>query len=340
MREKLISYLLGELDVEEHERLHAELQRSPELRAELARLRACLLENREEDVPVEPPGDLAQRVTQQIICALPLHDPSELHRADILARLAEPPAGVLGWSLADLTVAGGVILAVSMLLFPALRSSRDGTRLNVCQDNLVALYVLGTGYADRHHGLLPQGEPNEPAGSYVAELVDAGVREEVLRPRLTCPAAPAVEQIRANQQLPGMKRFRNMTPDEANRIARWMSPSYAIRVGYYAGGKYHPARLVRHRNYPLIADSPGDENGHMSPNHDGYVIQVVFGDGSVRTLTSSMVPGLSDHLFRNDHGQVGAGCGPHDCVLSRSEARPASNIFVLGTPDEISDGLR
>jgi hypothetical protein len=78
----------------------------------------------------------------------------------------------------------------------------------------------------------------------------------------------------------------------------------------------------------------------MSPNHDGYVIQVVFGDGSVRTLTNSMVPGLTDEMFRNAEGKVAAGCGPHDCVLSRSEVRPGSDLVMVGTPDEISDTLR
>jgi hypothetical protein len=47
MRELLIRYLLGELDSQEHDQLHAELRRNPELRSELAHLRACFAANQD-----------------------------------------------------------------------------------------------------------------------------------------------------------------------------------------------------------------------------------------------------------------------------------------------------
>src|SRR6185295_12057967 len=84
------------------------------------------------------------------------------------------PAGFLGWNLADLTVAGGVMLAVSMLIFPAIRNSRDGTRRNVCGDHQRQMYVLVASYAQNHGGAFPEVEARENAGVYTAKLIRDG----------------------------------------------------------------------------------------------------------------------------------------------------------------------
>src|SRR5262245_17702820 len=129
MRELLIRYLLGELDADERRDLQARLRESPELRAELAQLRSCLASSQDEDLfAPDAPSGLAARTAERVVGG---EEPSESairRREERLSNAGDPPAGILGWSLADLTVAGGVMLAVSMLLFPALRSSRDGTR--------------------------------------------------------------------------------------------------------------------------------------------------------------------------------------------------------------------
>ena len=117
MREVLIRYLLGELSPEEHDEVHARLQSSPELRQELARLRACFAAHQDEDLTDDggPPSDLASRTAERIACGN-AEQLSAAGRGERLSSAGDPPAGFLGWSLADLTVAGGVIIAVSMLI--------------------------------------------------------------------------------------------------------------------------------------------------------------------------------------------------------------------------------
>lgn len=336
MRELLIRYLLGELDVGEHERLHAELQRNADLRAELARLRACIAAKPQGDeFSAEPPGDLVARVAQEIAgCGEVASDSvSASRRAATLAAIAEPPAGVLGWSLADLTVAGGVVLAVSMLLFPALRDSRDGTRLNLCGNNLRELYVPISVYADNHHGFLPQSEAREPAGMFVARLLEAGFHPDDLRLWLMCPASAVADQLRAEpstMQTPTVAEYRAMTAAEAARIGKWLSPCYAMRVGYRDARGYHRARIERSPRYALISDSPSDEQkSRMSLNHGGHVAQVLCGDGRVRIYTTTVIPELNGDLFLNDAGKVDVGCTPQDCVLGRSEVKLVSEIDAI-----------
>ncbi len=101
---------------------------------------------------------------------------------------------MLGWSLADLTVAGGVMLAVSMLLFPALRNSRDGTRRDVCQNNLQEMGRLFLTYADKNGGYLPVVQPNENAGIFTVRLVEGNfISEEDLKQLLVCARARLVQ---------------------------------------------------------------------------------------------------------------------------------------------------
>src|SRR6478672_547170 len=155
MRELLISYLLGELNAAERQDLEAQLQESPQLRAELAELRSCFAANQDDDLfaPDAPTG-LASRTAGLVVGGEGPSESAILRREAALSQAGDPPSGILGWSLADLTVAGGVMLAVSMLLFPALRNSRDGTRQVGCQNHLRQMSVLIGGYAEDHGGLI------------------------------------------------------------------------------------------------------------------------------------------------------------------------------------------
>src|SRR5688572_26858988 len=108
MRELLIRYLLGELDVHEQRQLEERLRDSPRLQNELAHLQTCFAAARDTEYSAEaPPQGLARRVTDSVCGGNPS---AEFGRS---AAVAEPPVGALGWSLADMTVAGGVFSAVS-----------------------------------------------------------------------------------------------------------------------------------------------------------------------------------------------------------------------------------
>src|SRR4029079_9275455 len=170
MREQLIRYLLGELDADERRDLQSRLKSSPELRAELEQLRSCFAANQDEDLyaPDAPTG-LAAR-TRDLVANSDEFGPSIVARSGAqLSQANDSPNGFLGWSLADLTVAGGVMLAVSMLIFPALRNSRDGSRRAQCGDHQRQMWFLVSSYAEDHAKFFPEVGPNENAGVFTAK---------------------------------------------------------------------------------------------------------------------------------------------------------------------------
>src|SRR4051812_25042183 len=111
MREQLIRYLLGELDADERRDLQSRLKSSPELRAELEQLRTCFAASQDEDLfAPDAPSGLAARTAGRVVSGEASNSNSLCARSGSqLSHASEAPAGILGWSLADLTVAGGVM---------------------------------------------------------------------------------------------------------------------------------------------------------------------------------------------------------------------------------------
>lgn len=66
LRDLLPDYLLGQLEPEEARRLEAQLERSPELRAELESLRAALFRLPERLAPVTPPPGAWQHIQNKL----------------------------------------------------------------------------------------------------------------------------------------------------------------------------------------------------------------------------------------------------------------------------------
>ena len=329
MRELLIRYLLGELDAGEHEELERQLAANPALRRELAHLRSCFAAACEAEEPFgATPRGLAERTTERVASGCEETADWLSDRSAGPAAASDPPVGVLGWSLADLTVAGGVVLAVSMLLFPALGDSRNATRRTVCQNNQRQMWLVLANYAEDHGGFYPRIGPSENAGSFVVELVDKGyIRAEDLALLLVCPGAPLADAIRSGQlvmRIPTPASLRSMSPAQLAVARRNMSPFYAYRFPYRVGREYHYVRDQRLPLSPIFSDTSGTKQaGFMSPNHGGTIVQVTSQDGSVKLLRSCMVPGFNDDLYLNAVGLVAAGLGRQDTVLGRSEATPA-----------------
>jgi prepilin-type processing-associated H-X9-DG protein len=328
MRELLIRYLLGELEPHEHDAVQQQLAESPELRRELAHLRSCFAAScpADED-PDEPPRGLAERTAVRVSesgthSVVPADGSTSKSAA--LADACDPPAGVLGWSLADLTVAGGVILAVSMLLFPAVRESRDGTRRTICMNNQRELGGLIQLYALDRKGYIPEVQPNENAGIYTVRLVELGyISPQDLALLLICPDAPLANELKTKQLrivIPSQKALDRMSDDQLAKVRPWMSPTYAYGLGFRVGHQYYYIQN-KQTNTPVLCDAPS-EDGSMSPNHGGKLVQALYTDGHVRRLTSCEIAGVDTDMFRNAIGEVAAGLWKHDAVLGRSEATP------------------
>jgi hypothetical protein len=338
MRELLISYLLGELDADERRDLEAQLKESPELRSELAQLRSCFAANQDEDLfaPDAPTG-LAARTAGRVVGG---EEPSEsaiLRREAALSQAGDPPSGILGWSLADLTVAGGVMLAVSMLLFPALRNSRDGTRQVACQNNLRQVGTLIALYAQDHGQLIPGVAPNQHAGVFALQLIRGGyVSADELAKLLVCPGAPLADKIRAGTfaiVLPSAIEIQTMSPQQRDRVSAKASPFFAYALPYRFDGKYYRIRNQRGSMAPVLADALGnDEMTSLSPNHGGRFVQVQCADGRLRVLRTMNLPGVDDDLFHNNRGKVAAGLAPTDTVLGSSEVVPGDDDIVEINP--------
>jgi hypothetical protein len=338
MREVLIRYLLGELDEIEQRALQQRLAASPELRRELAHLRTCFAAScHGEELSAAPPRGLAERTSERVAGVHSDHDEAmSLATGQPISAPTDPPAGALGWSLADLTVAGGVMLAVSMLLFPALRDSRDKTRRHVCQDNQRQLWVLAADYAQGHpRRFVPQVMPNENAGIFTVRLVEKGyITADELALLLFCPGAPLADEVRSGHfaiQVPTAAQLAAMSDGELAQARAKMSPFIAYRFPYRVGPNYYYIRDDRQPFSPLFSDTSGaEQDGMMSPNHGGSIVQVTYQDGSLRSLRSCTLPGLNDDLFRNSLGLVAAGLGRQDSVLGRSEATPEAVAASAG----------
>jgi hypothetical protein len=318
MRELLIRYLLGELDASQQRRLEDELRNSPELRRELAHLQNCFAAAQNVDYASdEPPCGLAQRVTDSV-CG----DSGFTRSTDEV----EPPAGVLGWSLADLTVAGGVFLAVSMLLFPALRDSRDATRRNVCANNLQNLHVFLARYAENHGDYFPGIHPQDYAGMFVVRLMHEGyARPDEVAQLLVCPDSRLADERRelpVRLQLARSENLQAMMGPQMAQLCREAAGSYAVRIGYIHRDQYYWIRDDRSDRTPLMADQPDfDVAGVGSANHDGHGQNVLFSSGRVVFLQSVTLPG-EDHVFLNLVGLPAAGRGPNDAVLVAGDRTP------------------
>jgi hypothetical protein len=336
MREQLIRYLLGELDLDERRELQSRLKSSPELRAELEQLRSCFAASQEGDLfAPDAPSGLAARTAGRVAGGEDASDSRVTIPTTRLSHASDPPAGILGWSLADLTVAFGVMLAVSMLIFPALRNSRDGTRRNQCGNQLREMGMAFARYAQDHGWYLPQVGPNENAGVFTAKLIgNRYAQPEEMSVWLVCPGSPLADRFRSHElelRLPNAEQIHGMSHPQLMRVTAVSSPFYNYCFPYRVGKEY---RDIQHRPAslsPVIADTSGDDEGHpMSLNHGGRIVQVLCADGNLRSLTSVTLPGSDDDMYLNNGGKAKAGFGPLDSVLGPSDAFPADEIPVDG----------
>ncbi len=337
MREQLIRYLLGELDADERRELRAMLRDNPELQKELAHLRECFDTNLDEDDEPLPPRNLAERTAERVVDS----DEYELEaalRGPEMHDDGDPPSGMLGWSLADLAVAGGVILAVSMLVFPALRDSRDGSRRTFCQNNLYSLWLLDSRYAAEHGGFFPEVQPYENTGIVAARIVEGDYETpDRLAVLLVCPASHTADVLRATGKallIPSKDEIQRMSHDDLMKVLAHASPCYGYRLAQRVGEDYaymQSGPVGESVFDPLIADACDASTTPATFNHRGKTIQVIGRDGSLKSFSAKSPPiyGNDSDIYHNDFGNVDVGIGLRDVVLAPSDASLAVNRTVI-----------
>lgn len=345
MRELLISYLLGELSADEAARLEAQIEADPRLQEQLAQLRRCLpcdessadaldeaSDQADENLADELPAGLADRTADSVhdlVLGLSASSASSLDEPD-------PPSSRSNFTLVDAMVAGGVVMALGMMLFPALQESRESSRRLTCEYHLGQVGKALRLYAAEHGGLLPHIHPGENAGMYSVRLADAGyIDRDELASAIVCPASSLGQKLADSGRrlrIPQAAELEELDRVRQAVFRRLMGGSYAYRLGYLDGPLYHPIVLSSKcgSSYaPMLSDAPHPGSGRwQSSNHGGCGQNVLFQDGSVRYQSDCLL--REDNLFVNTAGAPAAGSHWNDAVLVSSDGTPG----VLAAPGQ------
>ncbi|MEM6331229.1 MAG: DUF1559 domain-containing protein [Planctomycetota bacterium] len=363
MRERLVKYLLGELNAREAAEVESLVAASPELRRQLDELRRCLpcdllgepasggqsvdaLREPAHDATIaaqpppgsyrpaepasEPPAGLADRTADSV---------NELVLGLAATRTEATPESAGGgrsgrpgsFTFVDGGVAAGVVVALGMMLFPALQQSREASRRTACEYNLGKLGRALQQYADSHGGLLPMVHPGENAGVFSMRLADDGfVDRRQLAEWLVCPSSELGQQAAGGGRtvsIPRREELAQLRGAALGQARRTMGGSYAYRLGYLDGPLYRPITLTGNSRSPVLSDAPNPGSGRwQSSNHGGRGQNVLFQDGHVRYQVDCLLE--DDNLFVNAHGNPAAGAGWDDAVLVPSDGTPG----VLAAP--------
>lgn len=333
MTERILAYLLDDLTPAERSEVEAQLADDPAWQAEFARLRDCLAGRGGDcsDVPAAasdepPPSDLARRT-----CTLVESGVHEIRPANS----APSCCGRHGWRIADLAVAGGVLVAVGSLLMPALLESRDSARRAVCQNNLRNLGAEFVAYAERNNRQLPQLRPGQNAGVYAVYIADqCGLQREQVARWITCPETQRADDLangRVRAWIPTRAELAQARGPALIALRQQMGGDFAFSFGYTdSTGQVHQVPFTGSDQVPVLADAPDrTPRGFESVRHGQNGENVLYQSMVVRFVIGHTAPD-GDDLFANRAGQHAAGLGRDDLVLGRSEFEPLGTVFPIG----------
>ncbi len=330
MRADLLGYLLNALDEDERQRVREALQQDSRLRQELETLRSELRPLDATNRDYEPPAgladltcDLVEACAQQDAVEVPPRRPTRSHRPPgrFASRDQSVPAN--GWSAADAIVVAGIILAVSLIFFPAIARSRNHSQITYCQENLRNLGIALAGYSEQHNGFfpaIPVSGHRAVAGIFGPLLYETTFLDD---PRmLVCPGSELARQA------DGFRIPRLMDLDQADggrllSLQRISGGSYGYTLGYIGTRGYATPRNRQRESFALLADAPSLHlPARQSSNHAGRGQNVLFEDLHVQFLRSPRCDALGDDVFRNRYGFMDAGSDEEDSVVAPSHVSP------------------
>jgi len=322
LQEQLLGHLLGALDPAEEEQVAARLLTDPEVRRELARVGAWLEPLEAGRCVFEPPVGLAERTCRAVV--LQVESPAVVRRRP-MSPVAAPPGAPGRFHWVDVAAAAGFFAAASLLLMPAIQSSRFNAQLIACQDNLRQIGVGMVQYSQHHNGYFPciplRGRL-AAAGIYAPILVRDGLVTDSRR--FVCPGSPLAG--RTGSRIPSFDELQTASQDKLDGLVRWMGGSYGYHLGHVRDGVYQRTKNLGRSDFALAADTPGSDpsNGRQSPNHGGRGENVLSEGGGVRFVTSPQPFPQADDIFANDWGLVAPGLQLNDAVIAPSAARLSS----------------
>ncbi|OHB84148.1 MAG: hypothetical protein A2V98_23915 [Planctomycetes bacterium RBG_16_64_12] len=331
-QEQLLGYLLGALGESERESIEDQLGQSPKLLRDLAQVRERLQPLWVAQPDFDPPPGLAARTCKFIAsypkcCANPGPEGAKKLQRHAPTPIPPMPAAVTGessnsWSGLDLSVATGIVVAMSLLIFPAIQNSRFSSRTVECRDRLRQLGLALTQYSQTHDDYFPPVYDRGTfagAGSYAPvllgnELVDGSHW-------FVCPGSPLAEDRRF--RVPSPDQLISASGEELVRLHSTMGGSYGYNLGFQQNGRYYSTRNLRRPYFALMADAPSTSlPGYQSLNHCGRGQNVLFEDGRVWFYGSSKPHVRADDVFVNESGMVDAGKHRNDSVIGASASVP------------------
>lgn len=341
MREKLLAYLLDELDESDRKRVEEAMRMDEGLLRECECLRMCIepdpddveitvFEERENQSPTQEnprmlSGNLAAKTCK--------HVAETTWSAGSFTDAESVSSG--NWKIADVLVAVGIVFAMGMFLMPAMLQSRNNARRLACQNNLGKLVLKVREYANVHGGLIPQvpAEGKDAVGGiYAVELVDSEIisRRRMVKLQL-CPSsdmAARLQRQRFTIRLPSRIELLATDGQALKALQDRIGGSYAFRVGYMQKNVYQPIRMNYSSTYAIMSDAPGEKTiGYQSRNHGESGLNVAFADGHVTYVTNCKEN--KDNFFTNHKGYRAAGTDMNDTVLLPSAIGPSVHFANL-----------
>jgi hypothetical protein len=342
MRERLIAYLLSDLDPADRSALEAELAADPQLRQELEKVRQCLGacdESCDADANVEvPPPQLASRTCCFVDHAIQkskalCHHGGAANSLKYLSENHDPVVRRPRWSVYDVGAGLCVAAAVCALVFPSLQGARQIARGNKCQYNLSGIGAAMMEAVMRHNEQLPAIGPDQNAGVWVIWLKEKSGNEKELVDLLICPESERALRVSngcLTMSIPTLQEYLAAKGAQRKFMRDNMAGDYAYSMGYRdEQGELHQVKFSGSRYLPLFADAPSPAiAGYQSANHGGCGQNVLYQDLSVKHCRQCKCQKNRDHLYLNDEGRPEAGCHEADIVLGPSGAMPILDLIT------------
>jgi len=335
----LLGYLLGALEDAEYEAVEDCLRCSPKLQRELQLARELLEPLDAARCDFLPPVDLAARTCRRVASrserSKPKRQPPPRQSVPATASRSVPAApaamsdedGASGWVSGlrwqDVVVGGGVLVAVALLLFPAIEDSRFQARLMDCQDNLRQIGLALTQYSQYHHGHLPPlpvDERRAAGGIYASTLWQSGCLGD---PRcFICPDSPLARDHGCDiPVLAAAKR------KQLDRLQHWMRGGGHFGPGCAHDGGYRGTIYPGRSNLVLLAYSQAiGQAGCQGDDHYRDGRNVLFEDCRVEFLVFPRLHPTVDDFSASRRGQMAAGVYGHSSVVDHSDSPPITSI--------------
>jgi len=321
MQDSLIGYLLGALDDAEAERLEAQLERDPKLKAQLRDAAASLQVLRSDPDDIEPPSGLAAMTCdfvedQAITTAARRRESYHSHSNE-------------SWTMIDFVIAASVLLAACMLALPAINNSRYHAGIAGCQNNLRSIGRALIEYSNTNaSGMFPQVPETgnfAVAGMYASALLRDGFIQAYHH--FYCPSQTKFAAI---VPLPRTDEIMNASGETLTAMQELMGGDFGFPLGMWKNNKLCGIRNQGRSHFALMSESPDRFQCGEVPNKNQHR-NLLFECGRVQTMQTSTVCWRGDQLYVNDHGEVSPGIHDGDTVIAPS-ATPAVPVhFVSGS---------